>query len=113
MSPEWTTWSGPATACGAAACGGASSVPDTLVALAQRCRRADGGMPLADNPQFMRRRWAAPGGVRFALRTPDGDLLAAGTTCPVADGVIVTGLVDPSFRGRGLGAEVLDRCLTL
>ena len=106
MTLRWTTWGGGPVPAG--------PVPDHLVALAQRCRRADGGMPLADDPAFLRRRWAAPGGVRFGLRAPDGSLLAAGTTCPVPDGgVIVTGLVDPAARGRGLGAEVLDRCLTL
>ena len=104
MTLRWTTWDGPVPA---------GPVPDDLVALAQRCRRADGGLPLADDPDFLRRRWAAPGGVRFGLRAPGGSLLAAGTTCPVADGVIVTGLVDPAARGRGLGAEVLDRCLAL
>ncbi len=70
-------------------------------------------MAFADDPAFLRRRWAAPAGVRFGLRAPDGRLLAAGTTCPSPDGVIVTGLIDPSARGRGLGAEVLDRCLEL
>ncbi|WP_433377728.1 GNAT family N-acetyltransferase [Actinoplanes sp. CA-142083] len=88
-------------------------LPGALVRLAERCVRADGGMPLAVEPWFLRRRWAAADGQTFALRGDDGELLAAGAVCPAGDGVIVTGLVDPAARGRGLGAEVLDRGLAL
>jgi ribosomal protein S18 acetylase RimI-like enzyme len=70
-------------------------------------------MPLAVEPWFLRRRWAAAGGRTFALRGDDGELLAAGAVCPAGDGVVVTGLVDPGARGRGLGARVLDRGLAL
>ena len=130
-------------------------LPDELVQLAQRCVRADGGMPLATEPWFLRRRWAAPEGQAFGLlasgplaagaapaggEAPAGGaapaggrvlapggrptasampasggaaLVAAGAVCPVGDGVVVTGLVDPAARGLGLGARVLDRGLAL
>ncbi len=70
MTLRWTTWGGGPVR---------RARPRDLVALAQCCLRADGGMPPADDPVFLRRRWAAPGGVRFGLRAPDGSLLAAGT----------------------------------
>jgi ribosomal protein S18 acetylase RimI-like enzyme len=88
-------------------------VPAALARLAERCVRADGGMPLAVEPWFLRRRWAAAEGQTFGLRGDDGELLAAGAVCPAGDGVIVTGLVDPAARGRGLGARVLDRGLAI
>ncbi|GIF21281.1 hypothetical protein Ate02nite_40110 [Paractinoplanes tereljensis] len=92
----------------------ANAVGADLIGLAERCLRADGGMPLAIEPWFLRRRWAAPEGVTFALRPSEGGpLLAAGAVCPSDDGVIVTGLVDPDARGRGLGARVLDHGLLL
>jgi ribosomal protein S18 acetylase RimI-like enzyme len=104
--PTWTTIDG---------------LPDELLRLAERCVEADGGMPRAAEPWFLRRRWAAPEGQAFALRAPKGTgeaegggaLLAAGAVCPASDGVILTGLVDPAARGRGLGARVLDRCLAM
>ncbi|GIM96434.1 hypothetical protein Ato02nite_082270 [Paractinoplanes toevensis] len=93
---------------------GADVVGPDLIGLAERCLRADGGMPLAVEPWFLRRRWAVPEGVTFGLRQPvDGRLVAAGAVCPSGDGVIVTGLVDPAVRGRGLGARVLDHGLSL
>jgi ribosomal protein S18 acetylase RimI-like enzyme len=81
-----------------------------LVRLAERCLAADGGMPLATEEWFLRRRWAAPGAHTFALRAADGALLAAGAVTPA---LIVTGLVDPAARGRGLGARTLDHGLTV
>ncbi|MFI5894845.1 GNAT family N-acetyltransferase [Actinoplanes sp. NPDC051513] len=48
-----------------------------------------------------------PEGKTFALPGDDGEPLAAGAVCPAGDAVIVTGLVDPAARGRGLGAQVL------
>ncbi len=89
----------------------APGVPDDLVRLAGRCLEADGGMPLAADPTFLCRRWAAPEGERFALRTPEGTLLAAGAVCPTPAGPLVTGLVDPAARGRGVGARLLDHGL--
>ncbi|GIE96973.1 GNAT family N-acetyltransferase [Paractinoplanes rishiriensis] len=106
----------------------AGDIPDELVRLAGRCLAADGGLPLAADPGFLRRRWQAPPGETFALRAADGSLLAAGAvspgpnspiptgsipTGPIPTGPIVTGLVDPSARGRGLGARVLDHALSL
>ena len=97
-----------------------AGVPDELVALAERCLRADGGLPLAAEPWFLRRRWAAPGRRTFALRADGGGagpaggaLLAAGVACPAGGGVTVTGLVAPEVRGRGLGARLLDHGLAL
>jgi mycothiol synthase len=101
MTPGWTTWDG------------AGPVPDDLVELARSCRRADGGLPIADDPRFLRRRWTGPGGERFGLRSADGALLAAAAICPTPSGVIVTGLIAPEARGRGLGSRLLDHALTL
>jgi mycothiol synthase len=88
-------------------------LPAALRRLAERCLRADGGMPLAVEPWFLRRRWAAAGGQTFALCGAGGELLAAGAVCPSGDGAIVTGLVDPDARGLGLGGRILDRGLEL
>jgi mycothiol synthase len=101
MTPGWTTWDG------------AGPVPDDLVELARSCRRADGGLPIADDPRFLRRRWTGPGGERFGLRSADGALLAAAAICPTPSGVIVTGLIAPEARGRGLGSRLLDHALAL
>ena len=88
-----------------------TGVPPELLALAERCLQADGGMPLATDPGFLARRWAAPGVVAFALRGDDGALLAAGAARPAGDGAVFTGLVDPAARSRGLGARLLDQGL--
>jgi len=101
MTPGWTTWDGDGL------------VPDDLVELARRCRRADGGLPIADDPGFLRRRWTSSAGTRFGLRSPDGGLLAAAATCPTSGSVFVTGLVDPEARGQGLGSRLLDHALSL
>ena len=87
---------------------GAEPAWDEVVRLAERCLEADGGMPLATEEWFLRRRWAASGARTFALRADDGALLAAGAVTPA---LIVTGLVDPAARGRGLGARILDHGL--
>lgn len=89
------------------------TVPGQLVALARRCVAVDGGLPLAVEPAFLRRRWGAVGGVRFGRRGSSGELIAAGVVCPGADGPIVTGLVDPSARGHGLGSRLLDHALEI
>jgi mycothiol synthase len=76
---------------------------DDLVALAARCLEADGGLPLAADPSFLRRRWLA--GVTVSARDGGGRLVGAGA---VRDGSVFVGLVDPAARGRGIGAALLD-----
>jgi mycothiol synthase len=41
---------------------------DELVALARRCWEADGGLPLAAEPWFVRGRWSRPGTKTFTVR---------------------------------------------
>jgi len=86
-----------------------------LVALAARCLAADGGLPLADKPSFLRRRWAGDGVVTAAVRGADGALIAAGAVraSPSGAGSIATGLVDPAARGRGIGSSLLDWALAV
>lgn len=86
-------------------------VPEELVRLARRCLIADGGLPLAGEPGFLRRRWDADGAVRFGLRGSSGELVAAGVVSPAPDGPIVTGLVDPGARRCGVGSRLLDHGL--
>jgi mycothiol synthase len=76
---------------------------DDVVALAARCLAVDGGLPLAADPSFLRRRWVTPATV--AVRDDDGRLIAAAA---VRDGSVFVGLVDPAARGRGIGAALLD-----
>ena len=85
-------------------------LPSELLALAERCFAADGGMPLATDRAFLARRWAGDGVSAFGLRAGDGRLVAAGS---VRGGPAFTGLIDPDVRGLGLGADVLDRGLAL
>jgi mycothiol synthase len=81
-----------------------------LVALALRCLAADGGLPLAADPAFLRRRWLADGTLAVQARDHDGRLLAAGAARPTTamGGVTFCGLVDPGARGRGIGSSLLD-----
>lgn len=82
---------------------------DDLVTLATACVGADGGLPLAAEPGFVRGRWAADGVVGRAGRDERGRLVAAATVRPSAGGgATVTALVDPSFRAHGYAAELLD-----
>jgi mycothiol synthase len=74
-----------------------------LVALAARCLAADGGLPLAADPAFVRRRLMTDSTI--AIRDDTGRLVAAGA---VRDNTVFTGLVDPAARGTGLGATLLD-----
>ncbi|HEV8568737.1 MAG TPA: GNAT family N-acetyltransferase [Actinoplanes sp.] len=76
---------------------------DDVVALAARCLAVDGGLPLAADPSFLRRRWVTP--TTVAVRDDGGRLIAAGA---VRDGSVFVGLVDPAARGRGIGAALLD-----
>ena len=79
-----------------------------LAGLAARCLAADGGIPQADSPSFLRRRWAGEGTGTVAVRDPRGRLVAAGSIRPADEGFFFTGLVDPAARGLGLGSRVLD-----
>ncbi|MCY1138771.1 GNAT family N-acetyltransferase [Actinoplanes sp. Pm04-4] len=90
-----------------------TGLPDELLALAERCLAADGGMPLATDPGFLGRRWAAPGVSAFGLVAADGSLAAAGAARLTPSGPFFTGLVDPAARGHGLGAALLDHGLSL
>ncbi|MBU2665768.1 GNAT family N-acetyltransferase [Actinoplanes bogorensis] len=87
-----------------------TGLPSELLALAERCFAADGGMPLATDRAFLARRWSGEGVTAFGLRAGDGRLVAAGAA---RGGPAFTGLIDPEARGQGLGAEVLDRGLAL
>jgi len=81
-----------------------------LVALAARCLAADGGLPLAVDPTFLRRRWRVPGIPTLQGRDRGGRLVAAGAVRPTsttAGGVTFCGLVDPGVRARGLGSHLL------
>ena len=51
---------------------------EELAALAARCVAADGGLPFADSPSFLGRRWSGPEVVTTATRDPGGRLIAAG-----------------------------------
>jgi len=78
-----------------------------LVALAGRCLAADGGLPLAADPAFLRRRWHAAGTRVLQGRDRAGRLVAAGALRPGSGGVAFSGLVDPDARGRGIGSHLL------
>nr|MDT0659551.1 GNAT family N-acetyltransferase [Micromonospora sp. DSM 115978] len=81
-----------------------------LVALATRCLAADGGMPLITSPAFLAGRFAADA-VGWGATDRAGTLVAAGAVRAVQTRVrraVFTGLVDPAWRGRGVGAALLD-----
>jgi mycothiol synthase len=86
-----------------------------LTTLARRCLELDGGLPLAADAAFLRRRWAAAGTVTVQARDREGRLVAAGAVRPggagdggAGDGATFTGMVDPAARGRGLGSHLLS-----
>jgi mycothiol synthase len=81
---------------------------DDLIGLAQRCHAADGGLPHAAEPQFLRGRWSGPAVIAEEVRDGARQLLAAGAVRPSGGGVAYTGLIDPAARGRGLGGRLLD-----
>ncbi|MEU4163019.1 GNAT family N-acetyltransferase [Actinoplanes sp. NPDC026670] len=83
---------------------------DELLDLVRRCRAADGGMPLVTEPWFLRGRWLAAGTVAFEARD-GGALIAAAAVRPSPGGPMISGLVDPAFRGQGLGSRLLDAAL--
>jgi len=80
--------------------------PDDLPAvsaLAGRCLATDGGLPLLTDLGFLRARFTAG----ETLAASDGaNLVAAAATRPALDRAL--GLVDPGWRGRGLGSRLLD-----
>ncbi|GAA1756652.1 N-acetyltransferase [Luedemannella helvata] len=78
-----------------------------VAALAARCVAADGGLPLVADEAFLARRFAGEG-VRTLVAEAAGSLVAAAATRPQDQGVRATGLVDPDWRGRGLGSRLLD-----
>jgi mycothiol synthase len=75
--------------------------------LARACLRADGGLPLLEREDLLRARFLTPRttGARDEL----GELVAAGAVSePAEDGsVTAMGLVHPSFRGAGIGSELM------
>src|SRR4051812_26833186 len=77
---------------------------DDLIGLAERCLAADGGLPLAAEPSFLRARWTGPEVVTTAVHDDDRRLIAAGA---VRHGRAYVGMVDPVARGRGHGARLL------
>lgn len=85
---------------------GETDLPD-LRHLARTCLRADGGLPLLARDDLLRARFLTPRttGARDEL----GELVAtAAVTDPAEDGsVTATGLVHPSFRGAGVGSELM------
>ncbi|MEV6956000.1 GNAT family N-acetyltransferase [Streptomyces sp. NPDC051183] len=83
-----------------------------IVDLAKRCLGSDGGLQATTNPSFLERRYTGTGVTAVGAFT-DRRLLACGALRTSPDACVVTGLVDPAHRGRGLGARLLDDLLDL
>ena len=81
---------------------------DDLVTLAAAVLDADGGLPLAAEPGFLRRRWWAEGSAGIAGRDGAGRLVAAASVRP---GPVAATLVHPAVRAGGPGEWLLDRAL--
>jgi mycothiol synthase len=79
--------------------------------LAGRVLAADGGLPLVAEPGFLAGRFAGEGVRARGMRDEDGRLVAAGAVRPAQTGLVATGMVEPAWRGRGLGADLLDWAL--
>jgi mycothiol synthase len=94
----------------------ASALSD-VVAVATRVLASDGGHPLAGDEAFIAARYTADGVLAHGRRAADGSLIAvASVRLPEPSGstgglAVVTGMVDPDHRGRGLGAYALDWAL--
>ncbi|MFJ8104409.1 GNAT family N-acetyltransferase [Streptomyces sp. NPDC096132] len=81
-----------------------------VVDLAVRCLAVDGGLSVATSPGFLGRRYVGEGVVAIgAFR--DGGLIASGSVRDARGSTVVTGQVDPSWRGQGTGGALLDRLL--
>jgi len=77
-----------------------------LTILAHRVLAADGGQPIAATAAFLRGRYLADPQSTSAWH--GADLVAVAAVRPGGDGALVgTAMVDPDWRGRGLGGEVL------
>ncbi|MFE6872258.1 GNAT family N-acetyltransferase [Kitasatospora sp. NPDC057692] len=87
------------------------SGPGAVLEVVRRCLAVDGGLPVAGEPSFVGRRYDGPGTVRIGAYE-DGRLVACGAARPYAGYWSLVGAVDPDFRGRGLGGELLDRLMT-
>lgn len=83
---------------------------DDLVTLAAACLEADGGLPLATDPGFLRRRWFADGAAGVVARNDAGRLVAAAAVRATSGdgGATVTTLVHPRHRPAGHGERLLD-----
>jgi mycothiol synthase len=74
-------------------------------------------MPLAADPGFLCRRYLGDTATTTTVRRTDGTLVAVSAVRTAAGegpgrGSVVTALVDPGVRGRGIGATLLDAALT-
>ncbi len=82
-------------------------------ALADRCLEADGGQPFAASPDFLRRAYPVgrysragfDGGGLVCVTSLHGGWLAEPGT---GDADVTTGLLDPSWRRRGVGGSAFD-----
>lgn len=74
--------------------------------LAVRCHAADGGLP-----QVTASRYARDGVITTGGCTPDGTLVAAAAVRRDDGHAVVTGMVDPAYRERGVGGRLLDWAL--
>lgn len=81
-----------------------------IAGLAGKCVAHDGGLPMTAS--FLERRYTGAGTTALGA-FDNGRLLACGAVRPSADTSVVTGLVDPAHRGRGLGSRLLDQLIDL
>jgi ribosomal protein S18 acetylase RimI-like enzyme len=79
-----------------------------LVALARDCLAEDGGLPELSSESMLRSFFLSLHGV--GGRDTTGDLVAAGGVCVDGHAHCGTGLVLPSLRRQGIGAELVRWC---
>ncbi|QLQ38988.1 GNAT family N-acetyltransferase [Micromonospora robiginosa] len=77
-----------------------------LGGLAEAALAVDGGLPLLTTPALLRARLLQP---RTVGAWHGGDLVAAVSVGAERAPATATGLVHPAWRGRGIGAGLLDR----